>query len=181
MLSFSDSVVCIGVGSNIGNRERNIAEAFFHLEKSFLSLETAPLYESKPLFFTDQPDFLNTVFCGIFPENKRLSPQQLLTLALETEELMGRTRDPLMPKGPRIIDIDILLYGNRVINTSELVIPHPGMKDRLFVLLPLLDICGNPADPLTSLKYDKISEGLPDQGVYLYQSCRYIEKYRKTG
>jgi len=129
--------VYIGVGSNIGNREDNIAKAFLSLKSLFLSLETASLYESKPLYFEKQPDFLNTVFKGIIQED--VTPHQLLSLLFETEKTLGRERDEAFPKGPRNIDLDILLFGNHVVDKKDLKIPHPGISKRLFVLLPLLE------------------------------------------
>ncbi|MCL2792642.1 MAG: 2-amino-4-hydroxy-6-hydroxymethyldihydropteridine diphosphokinase [Spirochaetaceae bacterium] len=168
--------VYIGVGSNIGNREENIAKAFLLLKNHFLSLETASLYESKALYFENQPDFLNTVFKGVIQEN--MTPQHLLSLLLETENILGRERDLALPKGPRTIDLDILLFGNQVINKENLVIPHPGIKERLFVLLPLLELDKNLKHSATGEKYDIFLNSLGKEGIYFYKSNRYIENIK---
>ena len=170
-----ETAVYIGVGSNIGNREENIAKAFLALKKCFLSLETASLYESKPLYYENQPDFLNTVFKGIIQEEK--TPEQLLSLVLETENSLGRERDEVLPKGPRNIDLDILLFGNHVINKKNLIIPHPGIIERAFVLLPLLELDKSLKNPVTGQKYDNFLNSLATEGIYFYKSYRYIENY----
>jgi len=167
--------VYIGVGSNIGNREDNIAKAFLLLKNHFSSLETASLYESKALYYKNQPDFLNTVFKGIIQENK--TPEQLLSLLLETENTLGRERCKALPKGPRNIDLDILLFGNHIINKENLIIPHPGIIERLFVLTPLLEFDKNLKDPVSGEKYNIFFNSLDKQGIYFYKSYRYIEKY----
>ncbi|MCL2704909.1 MAG: 2-amino-4-hydroxy-6-hydroxymethyldihydropteridine diphosphokinase [Spirochaetaceae bacterium] len=170
--------VYIGVGSNIGNREDNIAKAFLLLNKYFLSLETASLYESKALYYKDQPDFLNTVFKGIIKENR--TPEQILSLLLKTENSLGRERCEALPKGPRNIDLDLLLFENHIINKENLIIPHPGITERLFVLLPLLEFDKNLKDPSTVEKYDKFLNSLEKEGIYFYKSNRYIEKYKNS-
>ena len=197
----SEITVYIGVGSNIGSREENIAKAFLSLEKYFLKLETASLYESKALYYKDQPDFLNTVFKGIIPEDK--TPEQLLSLVLETENQLGRKRDTAFPKGPRNIDLDILLFGNSIVKKENLIIPHPSIGERLFVLMPLLEFDKNLKDPVTGQKYDNFLNCLLEQdicclkpksnqrgtrypkpksnqrGIYFYKSSRYIEEYKE--
>ena len=180
MQNFSDNIIYLGIGSNTGDREKNIASAFMHLKKHFDSIETASLYESRPLYNIDQPDFLNTVFRCILRQ-RIISPDAILEITSNIENVLGRKRDFLNPKGPRIIDIDILLSGNRIIRTENLVIPHPGIKERLFVLLPLLELEKKLTDPVSLINYEEIAGSLPDQGVYLYQSCRYIEKHINTG
>ena len=170
-------MVYIGVGSNIGNRENNIAKAFLLLKNCFLSLETASLYESKPLYNKDQPDFLNTVFKGKIEE--KVTPDQLLALLLETENTLGRERCEAISKGPRNIDLDLLLYENHIINKENLIIPHPGITERLFVLLPLLEFDKNLKDPVSGEKYNKFLNSPGTQGIYFYKSNRYIENYKE--
>ncbi|MDX9801040.1 MAG: 2-amino-4-hydroxy-6-hydroxymethyldihydropteridine diphosphokinase [Spirochaetia bacterium] len=172
-------MVFLGIGSNLGDKEKNIADAFFLLEKYFVFLETASLYISKPLYHKDQPDFINTVFRGIAPTG--FTPSSLLKTALDIENRLGRKRDPFVPKGPRIIDIDILLFGQKRLNTETLVIPHPGIKERQFVLKPLLELENRLTDPLSLQEYLLFTDKQDNQGVYLYKSCRYIEKYKYTG
>ncbi len=175
MQNFSKTTVYIGAGSNLGDRESNIAKAFLSLENYFLLLETASLYESKALYYTSQPDFLNTVFKGVISKDK--TPEQLLSFLLETENRLGRERSGIVSKGPRNIDLDLLLFGDFIINKENLIIPHPGIIDRLFVLTPLIELDKNLKDPVTRQKYDKILKQLDSQGISFYKSYRYIDKY----
>jgi 2-amino-4-hydroxy-6-hydroxymethyldihydropteridine diphosphokinase len=180
MQNSSDRIIYFSIGSNTGDREKNIADAFLHLQNHFDDLETASLYETRPLYYKEQPDFINTVFRGIL-KHSEVSPESVLKLISRIEQLLGRKRDSKIPKGPRIIDIDILLFGNEIIRTENLTIPHAGIYERLFVLVPLLELEKNLIDPVSLLKFEEIAGKLHDQGVYLYQSCRYIEKYITTG
>ncbi|MCL2294182.1 MAG: 2-amino-4-hydroxy-6-hydroxymethyldihydropteridine diphosphokinase [Spirochaetes bacterium] len=195
--------VHLGVGSNIGNREKNIAKAFLLLKEHFFSLETASLYESKAMYNENQPDFLNTVFrgrlqvppafawvmaCGGDADSNseaagdRATPavmaQQLLALLGEIEKMLGRERDAADPKGPRTIDLDILLFGDYAINTENLVIPHQGICERLFVLLPLLELDKDLRDPISMQKYNIFLPPLEKtQSIYYHTSSKYIEEY----
>ncbi|MCP5514289.1 MAG: 2-amino-4-hydroxy-6-hydroxymethyldihydropteridine diphosphokinase [Spirochaetales bacterium] len=171
--------VFLGIGSNLGNKEKNIADAFFLLRKHLEELETASLYISRPLYYKNQPDFINTVFRG--KASPGIYPDGLLETVLDIEKELGRTRDPSLPKGPRTIDIDILLFRDTILNTAKLTLPHPGIKERQFVLMPLLELDNTLTDPLTLQKYLMFTEKQDNQGVYLYKSCRYIEKYKYTG
>lgn len=129
----------LGLGSNIGDKNQYLQEAIEEigkLEKTEV-LAISSLYITKPWGKTDQEEFLNQVI-GI---KTSLSPQELLKSLQNIEINMGRQRSERW--GPRIIDIDILLYGEEVIHTEELVIPHPYMKQRLFVLVPLAEINEN--------------------------------------
>jgi len=109
------------------------------------------------LYVTNQPDFLNFVLRG----TTALLPPELLAFTQSIEKKYGRNRSFEITKGPRTLDIDILLYGNEQITTPELIIPHPGIKERAFVLLPLLDI-----DP--ELKLPGENEALAE---YLKKNC----------
>ena len=91
-------------------------------------------YETEPVEFTEQPWFLN---CALALETSKM-PKQLMTSILRIEREMGRRR--IQRKGPRVIDIDILLYANSIVNSAEVTIPHPAMHQRRFVLLPLAEI-----------------------------------------
>ncbi|MFZ5595699.1 MAG: 2-amino-4-hydroxy-6-hydroxymethyldihydropteridine diphosphokinase [Bacillota bacterium] len=130
------SRVVIGLGSNMGDKAANIKKALDLLgEKEGITLKgVAPLYKSEPVGYTDQDWFVNTV--ALFETD--LTPRQLLELLMSIEGEMGRVR--LIHWGPRIIDLDILLYGDRAINEPDLIIPHPGMGERAFVLAPLADL-----------------------------------------
>ena len=124
----------LGLGSNLGDREVNLRRALSILgqQESFIALSS--VYETEPWGHTSQPPFLNMV-CAL---ETCLSPQELLELAHGVESELGRV--PTFRYGPRTIDVDILLYGNEVVNTPSLQIPHPGISQRAFVLVPLAEI-----------------------------------------
>lgn len=133
----------LSLGSNMGDRVANIASAVQELRKRGIHVtRQSSLYETEPVEFTDQPWFLNSAI----EVDTALPPQELMEAALQIEKAMGRERR--VPKGPRPIDIDILLYDNLVIHTPELEVPHPRMAGRLFVLAPLVEIAPNVAHPV---------------------------------
>lgn len=126
--------VYLSLGSNLGNREANLREAVRHLGELGKVTAVSSFYETEPVEFTDQPWFLNI---AVELETEQM-PRQLLSAVLKVERDMGRRR--LQPKGPRLIDIDILLFGNTVMNDAKLTVPHPSMHERNFVLKPLAEI-----------------------------------------
>jgi GTP cyclohydrolase-4 len=128
------SVVYLGLGSNLGDRQANLAEALQSLRTHVRIERISPVYETEPLHVTDQPRFLNLVVKGA----TALEPAELLAVAKRIETRMGRR--PAERYGPRPIDIDILLFGDRVIHTDALEVPHPRLAERGFVLVPLHDI-----------------------------------------
>ena len=127
-------LVYLSLGSNVGDRIANLRDALERLAEAGTVTATSCFYETEPVDFHDQPWFLN---CTVALETAK-PPRDLLALALAIEEGMGRRR--VRDKGPRIIDIDILLFGNRVIDEPGLKIPHPAMHERRFVLEPLAEI-----------------------------------------
>ena len=126
----------LGIGTNIGNREENLENALMSLKLLPMTKVTAvsKVYETEPVGYADQNDFLN-IAVEIETE---LTAQNLLGACLGIEAGLGRVRE--IKNGPRIIDVDLLLYDNEEYNTSTLVLPHPRMFERDFVLQPLLDI-----------------------------------------
>jgi len=112
-------------------------------------------YETEPVEFAGQPWFYN---CAVALETETM-PRRLLGRVLALEQAMGRRR--LQPKGPRTIDIDILLFGNSVVDTSELVIPHPALHERRFVLEPLSEIAGNVRHPVFKRTIRELRDALP--------------------
>ena len=129
------------------------------------------LYETSPLYIEDQPLFLNAVISGFTV----LSPYRLLKECQLIESSLGRERSREKKKGPRYLDIDILLYGDKIINTGRLVLPHQGIKERQFVLIPLLELDAEVVDPVTGIPYSDYLKRLADQGVYTYKSSKYNE------
>ena len=126
----------IGLGTNIGNREENLKTAIesLNLIPGTKVVKESKIYETEPVGYAEQPDFLNMVV----RVETTLSPHALLGACLGIEAAMGRIRS--IKNGPRIIDLDLLTYEDEVIDTPELILPHPRMLERDFVLIPLADI-----------------------------------------
>lgn len=129
--------VFLGFGSNIGDREANIFSAITALElrDSCKIIKTASIYDTDPLHGKDQPSFLNTVV----EIQTDLMPEYLLTECQAIEQMLGRPKDHEKNK-PRIIDIDILCYENIQVALPNLLVPHPEMSNRKFVLIPFAEI-----------------------------------------
>jgi 2-amino-4-hydroxy-6-hydroxymethyldihydropteridine diphosphokinase len=159
-------VTFLALGSNLGDRERNLENALERVEAGGVRvLVRSSIYETAPQEFLDQPWFLNQVLkaeTGLFP-------LQLLRLAQRVEREMGRERGPAaIPKGPRLIDIDILLFGQTVIDTPQLVIPHPAMIERRFVLEPLVEIAPELRHPVTGKLFASLLPWVKSQPIRLW-------------
>jgi 2-amino-4-hydroxy-6-hydroxymethyldihydropteridine diphosphokinase len=128
------TLVFLSLGSNVGDREANLRDAQKRLGAVGRVTAVSSFYETEPVEFTQQPWFLN---CVVALETAQTA-QQLMTSILHIEEAMGRRR--VQKKGPRAIDIDILLFGDAVLDSPEVTIPHPAMHERRFVLEPLAEI-----------------------------------------
>ncbi len=127
--------VYLSIGSNLGDRRENLRRAFQALETGAVRLRScSSIYETEPVDFAEQDWFLNCVV----EVGTVLSPLALLESLQGIEHRLGRRRG--LPKGPRIIDLDILLYGNRTLSSKTLVVPHPRMLERRFVMEPLREI-----------------------------------------
>ena len=131
----------IGFGANINDPVQQILNARKHLLQNpdITDLQNSSLYLSSPIGYRDQPDFVNCV--GMI--NTSLSALALLHALQDIEVQLGRKRDPDNQNAPRVIDLDILLYGNENIDLDSLVVPHPRMTERLFVLEPLCELDSN--------------------------------------
>jgi 2-amino-4-hydroxy-6-hydroxymethyldihydropteridine diphosphokinase len=125
----------LGLGSNLGDRQANLADAIRRLGNDRVNVQRASsIWETAPRDVLDQPWFLNQVV----EVETDLFPRQLFQHIQRIEREMGRVKRT--PKGPRLIDLDILLFGNAVVKSPELEIPHPRMADRKFVLAPLAEL-----------------------------------------
>jgi 2-amino-4-hydroxy-6-hydroxymethyldihydropteridine diphosphokinase len=135
----------LSLGSNLGDRMQNLREAIDRLDAhpDIQVTRISPVYETKPVGYTEQPDFLNLAV----EIKTSLDPKNLLKITSSTELDMGRQRE--IRFGPRTIDIDILLMDRQVMDTAELTLPHPRMGERAFVLLPLADLAGDLVHPVT--------------------------------
>ncbi|SEN83712.1 2-amino-4-hydroxy-6-hydroxymethyldihydropteridinediphosphokinase [Mesobacillus persicus] len=131
-----DNIAYIGVGSNIGNRLDYISEAVKRLDhhKEIKVVNTSSIYETDPVGYTNQASFLNMVI----KIRTTLAPLALLESLLFIEEELGRKRE--IKWGPRTLDLDILLYNQENIKSEKLMIPHPRMLERAFVIVPLLEV-----------------------------------------
>lgn len=127
----------ISLGANLGDRLNQLQQAVEMLKahEQITVRAVSSFYETKPVGVTDQPDFINAVV----KLETSLQPMELLEAVQSVEQALGRERKEKW--GPRIIDLDILLYENEVIESESLVLPHPRMTERGFVLLPLEEIC----------------------------------------
>ena len=132
------------------------------LDLEFEDLEVARLYESEPQYDREQPRFLNTVV----RLRTSLGPLALLERLLAIERALGRERDAARPKGPRTLDLDLLLYRDWVVRHPRLVVPHPGIAERVFVLLPLLELCPRAYNPETGRRYRDDLDRLTLEGIY---------------
>jgi 2-amino-4-hydroxy-6-hydroxymethyldihydropteridine diphosphokinase len=148
----------LSLGSNIGDRAANIARAIAALRARGVRVtRESSLYETEPVEFLDQAWFLNSAL----EVETELRPEQLMAVLLEIERALGRER--LVPKGPRLIDMDILLYGAEVVNEPGLEIPHPRMPERKFVLVPLAEIAGEAIHPVSLLTIAEMLDAIADQ------------------
>ena len=164
------SIVVLGLGSNLGDSRSIVLNAVKSLEKILSELHKASLYETDPLYITDQNTFINTVVTGIFPGRADFqSARQLLSRIHAIETSYGRDRSKERRMGERPLDIDILLFGDLVHKESDLEIPHPRLKERRFALEPLLELLPDAVEPGTGLSYRSICDALPDQGVTLFK------------
>jgi len=133
----------LSLGSNLGDRENNLSRAMEELQDRGLKIaRRSAIYETEPVEIRDQGWFLN---CALEAETE-LMPRQLMNALLEIERDLGRRRR--IKYGPRVIDLDILLLGSSIVKTPELVIPHPKMAERRFVLVPLAEIAPEAKHPV---------------------------------
>ena len=142
-MSFEPVTAYLGLGSNMGNRQDNLDEALALLSSKLKVRQVSPIYDTEPVGNINQPRFLNLV-CQV---HTMLAPEELLALAKGIESKLGRA--PGKSGAPRPLDVDILLYGDRVMETLELVIPHPRMAERAFVLIPLVEIAPDLVHPVS--------------------------------
>jgi 2-amino-4-hydroxy-6-hydroxymethyldihydropteridine diphosphokinase len=162
------TIAYIGLGSNLANPEQQIHDAIDAFEQlpHVTMLKVSPLYYSRPMGPQDQPDYMNAVISV----ETELSPIDLLDTLQNIEHEAGRIRKDNR-WGPRVLDLDILLYGERVINTERLTVPHYGMKVREFVLIPLAEIAPDLILPDGS-SVRELSESIPHNQLKVHSKLR---------
>ncbi len=152
--------IYLALGSNLGDREAHLRHAIEALNvPDLLITRISPVYETEPWGFADQGWFLNLVL----EAETTLLPVDLLAHCLAVEHSQRRER--VIPNGPRTLDIDVLFYGDSVIQTTELEVPHPRYAERRFVLQPLADLNPKLRDPATHLSVEQMLAALRDQAL----------------
>jgi 2-amino-4-hydroxy-6-hydroxymethyldihydropteridine diphosphokinase len=148
-------LVYLSLGSNVGDREAQLRDAVIRLAAAGRVVAVSSFYETEPVEFTQQPWFLN---CAVALETGQ-TPWQLMTTILRIQEEMGRKR--VHKKGPRSIDIDILLFDNVIVEEPELIVPHPALHQRRFVLEPLAEIAPEVLHPVLKRTIRELRDELP--------------------
>jgi 2-amino-4-hydroxy-6-hydroxymethyldihydropteridine diphosphokinase len=158
-----NNLAYLSLGSNLGDRQAQLREAIHGLDALGQVVKISSLYETEPVEFTQQALFLN---CAVMLETS-LTCSDLMSRLLDIERRLGRER--VQKKGPRSIDIDILLFGDLVVNSSGLTIPHPAMTQRRFVLEPLAEIASELVHPLLKKTVGELlAEVPPGQNVWKF-------------
>jgi GTP cyclohydrolase IV len=152
-------IVYLALGANIGDRQGNIDAALQRLNAAVHIEMVSSVYETEPVGYLDQPRFFNLVCRG----TSALPPDELLSFVKQIESDLGR--QPAIRNGPRAIDIDILLYDDLHIERDELVIPHPRMHERAFVLVPLAEIAPDVVEPVSGKPIRELARTIAQQGI----------------
>ncbi len=158
------ATVYLALGSNLGERLENLNQAMQYLAEQVSISTHSEIYETPPWGVVDQPRFLNQVVKG----KTSLTPHRLLDFIKSIEKKMGRV--DTYRYGPRKIDIDILLYGRRIVDTHRLLVPHPHMHERAFVLVPLADIAPTLVIPDQILTVSELLKSLDQSGIVRFEA-----------
>lgn len=144
----------IGIGANLGDRKATMRETVGRLETLGLVIAVSSLYETEPVGYLDQPPFLNAVAAI----ETTLTPTDVVRRLLAIERAMGRRRT--FRNAPRTLDLDLLLFGDAVLNTTEVTLPHPRMHERGFVLIPLAELAPDVIHPELRLPISELLAAL---------------------
>ncbi len=155
----------LALGSNLGDRRSNLTQAIHEISKTVGTIDkVSKFYRTEPLNpanISSQPEFMNAVLSC----STSFSPEELLLSIQRTEALLGLDRETKIPWGPRIIDIDILTYGDTILDTKSLRIPHKEMSNRDFVLVPLEEIAPDFAHPINGKLIKTLISELKENGA----------------
>jgi 2-amino-4-hydroxy-6-hydroxymethyldihydropteridine diphosphokinase len=165
--------IVLGIGTNLGDRLQNLHDAVVLLFPEVQVIKSSDVYETEPWGFTEQPQFLNQVLLV----QTSLEPVALLKYLKHIEASLKR--EVTFRYGPRIIDLDILLYDDLVLHTDTLTIPHPHMTERAFVMVPLVAIAPDLIHPEKKLSMHEIAQQIDLTGVTLYQPAKKINRGEK--
>lgn len=154
-----EHIVYLALGANLGDRLANLKQAISSLTPQMEVKAKSQVYETPPWGFEDQPKFLNQVI----KTNTYLDPEPLLKHLKRLEVALGRKES--FPNGPRLIDMDILFFDELVVNKPSIVIPHPRLQERGFVLLPLMEIAPNLVHPVTHKSIREMAELINREGI----------------
>jgi 2-amino-4-hydroxy-6-hydroxymethyldihydropteridine diphosphokinase len=155
--------IFLSLGSNLGDRKHNLESILRILPPDVEVLQASSIYQTEPWGFSDQPEFLNQVVMA----ETRLDPHGLLVYLKGIENTIGRK--PTFRFGPRLADIDIIFYGDQIVDTEELQIPHPRFQERAFVLVPLAEIAPDLQIPGSDHTVAELLVGLDKEGVVPFQ------------
>ena len=150
------AIAYIGLGSNIGDRFANLFDALGLLVNDSVLRKVSSVYRTEPQGYKQQPDFLNCVV----EADTDLGPMRLLKNVKNIEQLMGR--EATFRNGPRLIDLDVLLYNDEVIDMPDLIVPHPRLQERAFMLVPMCEIAPEVVHPVLHQTMKEILRGLKD-------------------
>lgn len=158
--------VYLALGTNLGNRLANLRAALQAMPPAVQLLAASPVYQTPPWGYLDQPAFLNQVICA----QTDLLPLELLEFLKRLETRLGRL--PGVRYGPRLIDLDILLYDDLQLETPALTLPHPRLAERAFVLVPLADLAPDLQPPGASLTISQMLAQVDRAGIERYRKLR---------
>jgi 2-amino-4-hydroxy-6-hydroxymethyldihydropteridine diphosphokinase len=154
-----EHTIYLALGTNLGDRLANLKEAIASLTPQMTVKGKSQVYETPPWGYADQPKFLNQVVRA----KTYLEPEQLLKHLKRLEVALGRKES--FPNGPRLIDIDILFYDDLIYNSPALIIPHPRLHERAFVLVPLMDLAPDLVHPVNNKSVREMLEGCKPEGI----------------
>jgi 2-amino-4-hydroxy-6-hydroxymethyldihydropteridine diphosphokinase len=166
-------IAYIALGSNLGDSRRTLTAAVDRLGRLGQVVARSSLYETEPVGFRDQAAFLNAVIAL----DTQVEARALLRGLLAIERELGRDRTHGIPKGPRTLDLDLLLVGNQIIAEEELRLPHPALTQRRFVLAPLAEIAPNLKAPQQNQTIAELLAQLPDEGENQIAAVRQLQPF----